>query len=90
VNAQVLKYERLFSPIRINGLQLENRVVMAPTHDGHATDDGFVTPAMIDFYLKRAKEAGFDAVELIAAVMIRRETEEALDFFNQLQWPEEI
>ncbi|MFC1905391.1 hypothetical protein ACFLXL_01120 [Chloroflexota bacterium] len=50
-----MEYKLLFSPIVINKLQLENRIMMAPTHDNLATMDGFVTPVMIDSYLKRAK-----------------------------------
>ena len=50
-----MTYDTLFSPILINKLQLENRVVMAPTHDNMATKDGFVTPLMIEAYIKRAR-----------------------------------
>jgi 2,4-dienoyl-CoA reductase (NADPH2) len=45
----------LFSPILIDGLTLENRIVMAPSHIGLNTEEGFVTPEVIDFFLKRAR-----------------------------------
>ena len=35
--APKMKYKMLFSPTLINGPNLENRVVMAPTHIGHIT-----------------------------------------------------
>lgn len=50
-----MAYEKLFTPIRINNLELKNRVVMAPTHDGLTTIEGPVEKRTIDFYLKRAK-----------------------------------
>lgn len=50
-----MPYERLFSPITMNGMKLENRIVMAPAHEGLATRDGFVTPAYSDYYLRRAQ-----------------------------------
>jgi 2,4-dienoyl-CoA reductase (NADPH2) len=53
--AKAKKYEKLFSPIEINGLNLENRAVMAPTHLGMNSEEGFVTPEVTDFFLKRAK-----------------------------------
>lgn len=48
-------YKLLFSPITINRLRLANRVVMAPTHLGLNTEEGFVTPEAIDFFVKRGK-----------------------------------
>ena len=48
------KYEYLFSPVQINHLKLDNRIVMAPTHLHLADEDGFMVPRMVDFYLKRA------------------------------------
>ncbi len=49
------KYEHLFTPITINHLNLANRVVMAPTHFGLNTEEGYVMPETINFFLKRAK-----------------------------------
>ena len=49
------KYAVLFSPLGINKLKLENRVVMAPTHIGLNSEEGFVTREVKEFFLKRAK-----------------------------------
>ena len=54
-NGKTIKFKTLFSPILVNKLKLENRITMAPTHDNLATMDGFVTPSMVEAYLKRAK-----------------------------------
>lgn len=62
------KYSRLFSPIAINGLNLENRIIMAPTHLGLNDEEGFVTPQVIDFFLKRAK--GGVSMIILGAVAI--------------------
>lgn len=48
-------YKKLFSSITINQMELDNRIVLAPAHEGLATLDGFVTPAFIDHYLRIAK-----------------------------------
>lgn len=63
-----MAYERLFTPIRINSLELKNRVVMAPTHDGLTTIDGIVEPRTIEFYLKRAK--GGVSMLIIGAIAV--------------------
>ncbi|EFK09313.1 putative NADPH dehydrogenase [delta proteobacterium NaphS2] len=68
MNTQGMKYEMLFAPISINGLELKNRVVMSPTHDGFANKDGDVTPKLIDFYLRRAK--GGLGMVIVGAVAI--------------------
>lgn len=47
-------YEMLFTPILVNELKLENRLMMSPTHDGLADEEGFVTAEATEFYLKRA------------------------------------
>ena len=50
-----MSYDMLLSPITINQMELSNRVIMAPTVDHLASEDGFVTPRQKDFILKRAK-----------------------------------
>jgi len=47
-------FPNLFSPIRINGLELENRIVMTAMHLGY-TPEGEVTDRLVDFYGLRAK-----------------------------------
>jgi len=50
-----MSYETLFSPITINRMKLENRIIMAPTRENLAAEDSYVTTEMADFYLRRAK-----------------------------------
>ncbi|MCF8063555.1 MAG: NADH:flavin oxidoreductase, partial [Deltaproteobacteria bacterium] len=47
-------FPNLFSPIRINGLELKNRIVMTAMHLGY-TPEGEVTDRLVDFYGLRAK-----------------------------------
>lgn len=49
------KFPMLFSPVTINQLRLENRVIMSPTHDGLSDHEGFVTPEATEFYTRRAR-----------------------------------
>ncbi len=45
----------LFAPVRINGLNLANRLAVAPMTRISATPDGFVTNAMVRYYERFAK-----------------------------------
>jgi len=45
----------LFEPFKIDKLQLKNRVVMSPVLLPLATDDGEVTPELIEHYVRRAE-----------------------------------
>lgn len=47
-------YPLLFSPFRLGGLLLPNRVVMAPMSSSLADEIGFVTPELIAFIRERA------------------------------------
>jgi 2,4-dienoyl-CoA reductase (NADPH2) len=49
------RLRKLFEPISIANVQVKNRIVMSPMGLGRATEDGFVTDAMVDFYIERAK-----------------------------------
>ena len=49
------RLHKLFEPIKIADVQIKNRIVMSPMGLGKATADGFVTDAMVDFYIERAK-----------------------------------
>ncbi len=46
--------DTLFRPISINGVELRNRIVMAPMTRVFAGDDGVPTPAMAEYYRRRA------------------------------------
>ena len=45
---------RLYTPIKINGVELKNRVIMAPMSVGH-TVDGYIDDEVADFYKSRAE-----------------------------------
>jgi 2,4-dienoyl-CoA reductase (NADPH2) len=46
---------KLWEPVLIRDLQLENRLVMLATHLGYCEEDGFVTDRLLAFYRERAK-----------------------------------
>lgn len=48
-------YPTLFSPFRLNGLQLSNRISMAPFFAGYAHGDGTVSPLLLDHYREMAR-----------------------------------
>ena len=43
-----MKYDMLFSPMKIGKVEIKNRVVMAPMCMGFGQFDGRVTPAMME------------------------------------------
>jgi NAD(H)-dependent 7beta-hydroxy-3-oxo-delta4-cholenoic acid oxidoreductase len=47
--------KKLFSPVRIGGLELKNRIAMAPITTNWAPADGTVSQQQIDFWEERAK-----------------------------------
>ena len=49
------RLRKLFEPIKVADVQIKNRIVMSPMGLGRATQDGFVTDVMVDFYIERAK-----------------------------------
>ncbi|HDZ89697.1 MAG: FAD-dependent oxidoreductase [Deltaproteobacteria bacterium] len=49
-----MEFSHLFSPIRINSMNLKNRIVMTAMHLGY-TPEGEVTDRLIDFYTARAE-----------------------------------
>ena len=62
------KPRMLFSPVGVNKLTLENRVVMAPTHIGLNSEEGLVTPEVTEFFLKRAR--GGASMIILGAVAV--------------------
>ncbi len=46
--------KKLYTPTKINKLELKNRVVMSPMSIGH-TVDGFITDDVVEFFKRRAK-----------------------------------
>ena len=45
---------KLFSPIKVNSVELKNRLVMAPMATRYATYGGYVTERMVRYYKERA------------------------------------
>lgn len=49
-----MQFPYLFAPIKINSMEVKNRIVMTAMHLGY-TPEGFVTDQLVDFYEERAK-----------------------------------
>jgi 2,4-dienoyl-CoA reductase-like NADH-dependent reductase (Old Yellow Enzyme family) len=49
-----MEFPNLFSRIKINGMEVKNRIVMTAMHLGY-TPEGFVTDRLVDFYSLRAR-----------------------------------
>ena len=59
--------KHLFSPVRINSLELENRAVMPPMGTGYGDDDGKVTERLTAYLARRARGgAGLIITEICA------------------------
>ena len=50
-----MQFPHLFSPIKVDSLELKNRVVLAPLDVGLHDPEGHVTDRYIDFLIERAK-----------------------------------
>ena len=48
-------YKKLFSPIKVNGLRLKNRITTAPLYLGYAAEGGKVSPLMLHHYTQMAQ-----------------------------------
>lgn len=60
-------YQKLFKPIQINSMRLENRIVLTAMVTRLSGEDGFVNQAITDRYLRFARgEAGLIVVEATA------------------------
>jgi len=53
----------LIDPLKVKGLTLKNRIVMAPMQSGRPTFEGAVTNRLINFYVRRASGLGLVIVE---------------------------
>lgn len=58
--------EIAFTPIRVGKLTIKNRLVAAPMVMNHATEDGHVTPRMIEYYESKAA-GGFGLIHVEAS-----------------------
>lgn len=50
-----MKYEKLFSPMKIGNVEIKNRIVMAPMLMGFGQFNGDATEKMMNYYEERAK-----------------------------------
>ena len=50
-----MEYKMLFSPMKIGGVEIKNRIVMSPMLMGFGQLDGCVTEKLMDYYEERAK-----------------------------------
>jgi 2,4-dienoyl-CoA reductase-like NADH-dependent reductase (Old Yellow Enzyme family)/thioredoxin reductase len=57
---------KVFEPITIGAMQIKNRIVAGPMVMNHATEDGHVTPRMVDYYAAKAR-GGFGLVHVEAS-----------------------
>ncbi|MBI1733932.1 MAG: FAD-dependent oxidoreductase [Candidatus Rokubacteria bacterium] len=64
-------FPRLFSPVRLGGLTLANRIVFAATSSELADHDGFVTDDMVEYYAERAR--GGAGLLVVEATYVARE-----------------
>jgi 2,4-dienoyl-CoA reductase-like NADH-dependent reductase (Old Yellow Enzyme family)/thioredoxin reductase len=59
---------KVFEPISVGTLEIKNRIVAGPMVMNHATEDGHVTPRMVDYYAAKAR-GGFGLVHVEASYM---------------------
>jgi 2,4-dienoyl-CoA reductase-like NADH-dependent reductase (Old Yellow Enzyme family)/thioredoxin reductase len=59
---------KVFEPIAVGTLEIKNRIVAGPMVMNHATEEGHVTPRMVDYYAAKAK-GGFGLVHVEASYM---------------------
>ncbi|MBW1777883.1 MAG: NADH:flavin oxidoreductase [Deltaproteobacteria bacterium] len=48
-------YKNLFTPLKVNGLRLKNRITMAPLYLGYAGPGGNVSPLILHYYKEMAQ-----------------------------------
>jgi len=69
----IIELKHLFSPSKIGNVEIKNRIVRSATHDSKATNDGYVTDKLVEFYDELAKGgvgliiSGYIAVDPIGA-----------------------
>lgn len=75
-----MKYEKMFSPMKIGNCEIKNRIVMSPMMMGFGQIDGTPTGKMIDYYAERAK----GGAGLIISEITRVNDVTGASSFNQL------
>lgn len=59
---------KVFEPIAVGTMEIKNRIVAGPMVMNHATEEGHVTPRMVDYYAAKAR-GGFGLVHVEASYM---------------------
>jgi 2,4-dienoyl-CoA reductase-like NADH-dependent reductase (Old Yellow Enzyme family)/thioredoxin reductase len=59
---------KVFEPIAVGTVEIKNRIVAGPMVMNHATEEGHVTPRMVDYYAAKAR-GGFGLVHVEASYM---------------------
>jgi amino acid adenylation domain-containing protein len=49
------RFQKLTEPATLGGMQLKNRMIMAPMECGFGSEEGYVTQQMLDYYEERAR-----------------------------------
>ncbi len=57
---------KVFEPVAVGTVEIKNRIVAGPMVMNHATEDGHVTPRMVEYYAAKAK-GGFGLVHVEAS-----------------------
>lgn len=50
-----MKYKKIFDPIKINGLELKNRMIVPAMVTNYCTEDGLATEKFIAYQEKKAQ-----------------------------------
>ncbi len=89
-----MTYPHVFSPITVGGIELKNRITMAPLYVGYASEDGSVSSLMLEHY--RAMAHGGAAMIVVenttidhpagsgASRMLRADTDTNLQALSEL------
>ncbi len=71
-------FPNLFSPIEVGGIELKNRITQSPLYVGQANEDGTVSQATIDHYVRRA--AGGVALVVVEATSVSPNSDGAVTY----------
>ncbi|MCX8109883.1 MAG: NADH:flavin oxidoreductase [Syntrophorhabdaceae bacterium] len=86
-------YPNLFSPIKIKGLELSNRITMAPMYVGYANPDGKVNDLVLEHYKKMGasgaalivvENMGIDPSGLGSPFMLRVDKDEYIEGLKKI------
>lgn len=58
------QFKRLFETVRIGQMEFKNRIVMLPMENNYATEDGYVTERLKNYYRERAREVGLVGIQI--------------------------